>query len=78
MISKGIKSFIIEDNLKIVILENKIDIVNYLDIGSFDSTKIIVKTDSKDVIIKGKNLVVSKLMSNEVLITGEFNTIEFR
>ena len=74
----GIRSYILENDLKITILNNKINILNYIDIGHFDSNKIVIKTDSKDIIIKGNDLVVSKLMNKEVLITGEFNILEFR
>ena len=77
-IVSGIRSYIKEDELKITILNNKINIVNYTDIGHFDSNKIVVKTNSFDVIVKGSDLVVSKLMNDEILITGDFNNIEFR
>ncbi len=77
-IVNGIRSYIKEDELKITILNNKINIVNYTDIGHFDSNKIVVKTNSFDVIVKGSDLVVSKLMNDEILITGDFNNIEFR
>ena len=77
-IINGIRSYILENELKITIINNKINIINYKDIGHFDSNAIIVKTDSKDIHIKGSDLVVSKLMNDEILITGNFNTIEFR
>ena len=77
-IVNGIRSYILENDLKITIVKNKINIVNYNDIGHFDSNKIVVKTDSQDIIVKGSGLVVSKLMNSEILITGEFTTIEFR
>ena len=73
-----IKTYIKEDETKIVVINNKINIVNYNDIGHFDSNKIIVKTKDKELIIRGSDLVVSKLMNNEILITGNFNKIEFR
>ena len=73
-----IKSYILENDLKITIFDNKINIVNYIDIGHFDSNKIVVKTNNKDITVKGSNLVVSKLMNSEILITGDFNTLEFR
>ena len=76
-IINGIRSYILEDELKMTIVDNRINIVNYTDIGHFDSNKIVVKS-SKDIIIKGSDLVVSKLMSNEILITGNFKEIEFR
>ena len=77
-IVNGIRSYIFDTELKITILKNKINILNYKDIGHFDSNKIVIKTNSKDVIVKGNELVVSKLMNDEILITGEFNNIEFR
>lgn len=74
----GIRSYVLENDLKITIIANKINIVNYKDIGHFDSNKIIVKVNNGEIIIKGSDLVVSKLLNSEVLITGNFNNIEFR
>lgn len=74
----GIRSYILEDDSKITIINNKINITNYLDIGHFDSNKVIIKLDNKNVIIKGTDLVVSKLVNDEILINGKFNNIEFR
>lgn len=77
-IINGIRSYVLENELKITILNNKINILNYKDIGHFDSNKIIVKVENGEIIIKGSELVVSKLMNEEILITGNFNTLEFR
>lgn len=77
-IVSGIRSYILEEDVKITIINNKINITNYIDIGHFDSNKIIVKLINKNIIIKGNDLVVSKLLDSEILITGEFNNIEFR
>lgn len=74
----GIRSYLLDNELKITILKNKIDILNYKDIGHFDSDKVVVKHSSGSIIVKGENLVVSKLMSDEILITGEYSIIEFR
>ena len=76
-IAKRVKEYVLEEDLKITILNNKINIVNYFDIGHFDNNKIIVKAKEKEIVIYGK-LVVSKLLSDEILITGEFDKIEFR
>lgn len=74
----GIRSYIQESDTKIIIINNKINIINYKDIISFDSNIVIIKLDKKNIIIKGEDLVVSKLMNDEVLITGVFKNIEFR
>ena len=77
-IINGIRSYILEDEFKITIINNKINIVNYNDIGHFDSNKIVIKKDLGEIVVKGNDLVVSKLMNSEILITGDFNNIEFR
>lgn len=77
-IVNGIRAYIEDNELKITIFDNKINILNYSDIGHFDANKVVVKTKLKDIIIKGNNLVVSKLLKDEILISGEFNNIEFR
>lgn len=74
----GIKSYIFENDTKITITNNKLNITNYIDIGHFDSDKIVVKLKDKNIVIKGTELVVSKLLDSEILITGRFNDIEFR
>lgn len=74
----GIRSYINDSDLKITIINNKINIINYDDIGHFNSDKVVVKSKNNSIIIKGNNLVVSKLMNNEILITGDFKGIEFR
>ena len=46
-IINDIKSYILEDDLKITIINNNIDIVNYTDIGHIDSNKVIIKYNNK-------------------------------
>jgi len=77
-IVSGIRSYILENDTKITIVNNKLNITNYIDIPHFDSNKIIIKLENKNIIIKGSDLVVSKLLDSEILITGIFNNIEFR
>ena len=72
------RDYILESELKITILENRGDIVNYTEIGHFDSNKIIVRHDKGNIVINGNNLVVSKLLMDEVLISGTIKNIELR
>lgn len=77
-ILKTTKDFILERDLKIIYFDNKINIVNYKKITGFDSNKIIVDCDSKLIIISGNNLVITKLLLDELLISGDIEKIEFR
>lgn len=74
----NLRKYILEDEFKIIYLSNKLNIVNYNDISHFDSNKIIINYDDGSVLINGKNLVVSKLVNDELLIEGSILKIEFR
>ena len=74
----NLRNYILESDFKIIYLTNKLNIVNYNDISHFDSNKIIINYDDGSVLINGKNLVVSKLVSDELLIEGSILKIEFR
>lgn len=60
---------------KITILNNKINIDNYLEIIDFSPEIIKIRHKNGITIIKGKNLFVSKMVDNEVLIEGDITLI---
>ena len=72
------RSYLLDEEFKITIIENKIDVVNYDSIGHFDSSKVMIHYKNKTLVFKGKNLVVSRLLSDEVLVTGEIKGIEIQ
>jgi sporulation protein YqfC len=74
----GIRNYVIEQEFEIRIINNKVDVINYKDIGHFDSNKVIINYSDGSVVIKGNNLVVSKLMNDEILIGGEIKGLELR
>lgn len=70
------RSYLLEDEFKITILNNKINVVNFTSIGHFDDSKIIIRHKEGNIIVKGSHLVVSKLLSDEILISGNIKNIE--
>lgn len=73
---KGVTSYIKEESFRINIYHNNINIVNYLDIISLEENRVSVRYDEGSIVIKGKNLLVKKLLENEILITGQIKLIE--
>ncbi|MBQ1496077.1 MAG: YabP/YqfC family sporulation protein [Bacilli bacterium] len=71
----NIRGYIKEDEFKIIIFDNKINIINYKDIKELSDNKIVIMTD-KYIYIEGKNLRLMKLFSNELLISGDLNNIK--
>lgn len=73
-----ISSYIKENNFELIYFKNMVNVINYEEIKEFTDTKIVIKYDDGLCVINGKNLVVSKMQDNEILITGVINNIEFR
>lgn len=72
------ENIVLENEFKINYISNCLNIVNYLDISHFDNNKIMVNYKDGIVTVLGKNLVVSRLVSDELLIEGSIDKIEFR
>ena len=72
----NLDKYLMDTTYKIIIKDNTINIINYEEIKDFSSNKIVVKTKKNITTIIGKDLVVSKMQDNEVLITGLIKTIE--
>ncbi len=77
MIRKVI-DYVREDQFEIRIQEDAICILNYTDISFMEEEKILLHYSDGSVFIRGKQLVVVKLLEQEMLIKGKFDTIEFR
>jgi len=75
---KTIKSHILEDEFKLIFTTNKLNVISYDNIDHFNNNKIMIRYDNNIVTVKGSNLVVSKLLNEEILIEGKINNIEFR
>jgi len=70
-----IENYLCDFEYKIVIKNNKVNIINYDEIIDFSLTKISVRYKNNKFIIEGKNLVISKMFDNEVLINGNITNV---
>ena len=75
---KKLKDYILETEFKLTLLDGKVGIVNYMDIDHFDDNKIIIRYSKGTVIIKGEDLIISKLLTDEILILGKIKGLEIR
>lgn len=65
---------ILESEFKLILLNNKVNIINYKEIKELKEDSIII-VSNQIVEIKGKNLILNKMMHNELLITGKIKRI---
>ena len=55
---------------EIIIKENKVNIINFKEIIDFSINKISLRCEKNIINIEGKNLIISKMLDDEVLISG--------
>ena len=72
------RNYLLDEIFNMKVLKNKIDICNYESIGYLDNDLITINYEDGEIKIKGENLVVSKLLDDEILISGEIKNIEMR
>lgn len=71
-----LRTYIMEDEFEVKILNDRINIINYESIGHLDSNKIIIRHNQGKITINGKGLALSKLLKDELLIVGKITNIE--
>ena len=69
LISK-LDRYLEDKNYQIIIKENQVNIINFKEVIDFSTDKISLKCDNKIINIEGKNLIISKMLDEELLITG--------
>ncbi len=74
-IKERLNNYLYDKEYKIIIKENYVNIINYDEIIDFTFNKVSVKNKNKIIIIEGTNLTISKMVIDEVLITGNISNI---
>lgn len=70
--------YLVNDEYKVIIERDKVNIINYIEIVDFSSDRVVVKYNGGITILLGCDLVVSKMLEDELLITGKLNSIEYK
>ena len=70
--------YLIDNEYKITITNNYLNIINYQEILDFTNKEIAIRHTNGLTIIKGNDLVVSKMQDEELLIKGDIKSILFK
>lgn len=72
----SLRNYVIDERFEFKFINGKLNVINYDLIKHFDSNKIVVNYKDGSIIIYGKNLTLSRLLNNEILISGVITNIE--
>lgn len=75
---RKIDDYINDKNYSIIYKNKKLNIINYSEIIDFTSSLISIRHKEDIYHIEGNNLVISRMMENEILITGDIKLITFK
>lgn len=70
-----LNNYLFDNEYKIVIKNNCVDIINYDEIIDFSINKVSLKYKNRIITVEGSRLVISKMMDNEVLINGNIDLV---
>ena len=73
-----LNNYINENEYKIIITDSYINIINYDEILDFNSTRISIRHSRGITCVVGTDLVVSKMVEDEILITGKFTSVNLK
>ena len=69
--------YINDKKYSMIYKNDKLNIINYSEIIDFSSRLISIRYQDKVYHVEGDNLVISKMMENEILITGNIKKVNF-
>ncbi len=75
---RKVANFIEDKEIKLLITSNSIYVANYTEIVRFNEKIIIIKSTNGEIDLFGQNLMITKLLNNEILIVGKIKKIEIR
>lgn len=71
-----IRSYVLEEKFEIKLGAHYINIVNYIKIIKIEQKEIVIEVPLKIIRIIGSNLAIQKLLSDEILITGNIYKLD--
>ena len=71
-----LNNYIDDKKFKLIYEDNLIDIINYTRLITIENNYVSLYINNKKIIIKGKKLILKKLLDNELLLNEEVTSLE--
>ena len=73
---RKVYEYVKDDEFRFTVYNDRMHIINYEKITSLNDDYMLVQCIDRKISIKGKNLVLNRLLEKEALIIGEVKNIE--
>ena len=71
-----LSNYIVDREFRLTLFKDMVNVINYSKIISLEENYISIIANEKKILIKVNNLVLKKILDNELLIKGIINSIE--
>ena len=71
-----LSNYIVDREFRLTLFKDMVNVINYSKIISLEENYISIIANEKKILIKGNNLVLKKILDNELIIKGIINSIE--
>ena len=73
---RNLREYIYDDELKITILKDRVNVINYDKLRDIDDNEISFTKDKRKIKILGEQLKLNKLLDDEILVIGTIKKVE--
>ena len=73
---RKVYEYIKDEEFRFTVFNDRIHIINYIKIASLNNDYILIENSDRKISIRGKNLILNKLLDKELLIVGLVDSIE--
>lgn len=75
---RKLHNYLNEVEMKITYYQEQLNIENYIKINDFSNKQISIQYEKGIILVMGENLVITKMLKDEILISGDIKNIELR
>ena len=68
--------YVKDEEFRFTVYNDRIHFINFLKINTLNSDYVLIESNDRKISIKGKNLILNRLLEKEVLIIGDIYGIE--
>lgn len=73
---RRVYEYVKDEEFRFTVYNDRIHFINFMKINTLNSDYVLIESSDRKISIKGKNLILNRLLEKEVLIIGDIYGIE--
>lgn len=73
---RRVYEYVKDEEFRFTVYNDRIHFINFSKINTLNSDYVLIESSDRKISIKGKNLILNRLLEKEVLIIGDIYSIE--